>query len=86
MTWNPPRRFDVVHTGLDYVPAARRRDLVERILGLFLVPGGRLVLRAERVVDPGDALREMGFAPGGTITAVHPRSGVLRRTAWLAAP
>src|SRR4030095_1527399 len=28
MTWSPPRRFDVVHTGLDYVPAARRRDLV----------------------------------------------------------
>ena len=86
MTWSPPRRFDVVHTGLDYVPAARRRDLVERILGLFLVPGGRLVLRAERVVDPADELRAIGLTPAGTIAAVHPRSGILRRTAWLAAP
>ena len=58
ITWSPPRRFDVVHTGLDSVPAARRRDLVERILGAFLVPGGRLVLRAERVTDPADELRD----------------------------
>jgi SAM-dependent methyltransferase len=85
MTWNPPQRFDVVHTGLDYVPAARRRDLVERILGLFLVPGGRLVLRAERVVHPGDELRALGITPGGTLEAVHPRTGELRRTAWVAA-
>src|SRR6185436_16393758 len=52
MTWSPPRRFDVVHTGLDYVPPARRRELVERILGTFLSPRGRLVLRAERLTDP----------------------------------
>ncbi len=85
MTWSPPRRFDVAHTGLDSVPAARRRDLVERILGLFLVPGGRLVLRAERQRDPGDELRAMGFVCH-PLEAVHPRSGVVRRTSWLAAP
>ena len=86
MTWSPPRRFDVVHTGLDYVPPARRRELVERILGAFLVPGGRLVLRAERLTDPADELRALGFTPGGTTEAVHPRSGEVRRTAWLVAP
>jgi len=85
MTWSPPRRFDVVHTGLDYVPVARRRDLVERILGEYLVPGGRLVLRAERERDPGDELRAMGFVCH-TLEAVHPRSGAVRRTAWVAAP
>lgn len=82
MTWSPPRRFDVVHTGLDYVPAARRRDLVERILGELVVPGGRLVLRAERVRDPGDELRAMGFECH-PLEAVHPRSGALRRTSWV---
>jgi SAM-dependent methyltransferase len=86
MTWTPPRRFDVVHAGLDSVPRPRRRELVERILGLFLAPGGKLVLRAERSSDPADELRSIGFTPGGTIEAVHPRSGEKRRTAWLATP
>ena len=84
MTWSPPRRFDVVHTGLDYVPPARQRDLVERILRVFLVPAGRMVLRAERTRDPGDELRAMGFECH-PLEAVHPRSAELRRTSWLAA-
>ena len=29
----PPRRFDVVRTGLDYVPTPRRDELVEHLLG-----------------------------------------------------
>jgi SAM-dependent methyltransferase len=82
MTWIPARRFDVVHTGLDYVPAARRRDLVERILGLFLVPGGRLVLRAERSRDPGDELCAMG-RQCHPLEAVHPVTGVMRRSVWV---
>jgi SAM-dependent methyltransferase len=84
MTWDPPRRFDAVHAGLDHVPPARRRDLVGRILGRLLVPGGRLVLRAERARDPGDELRAMGFECHA-LEAVHPRSGELRRTSWVAA-
>src|ERR671915_499848 len=31
--WTPPRRFDVIRTGLDYVPPPRRRELVEHLLG-----------------------------------------------------
>jgi SAM-dependent methyltransferase len=30
--WIPPHRFDVVRTGLDYVPRPRRRRLVEHLL------------------------------------------------------
>jgi len=30
--WEAPRRFDVVRTGLDYVPPPRRRQLVEHLL------------------------------------------------------
>src|SRR5260221_14485281 len=47
--WTPPRRFDVVHTGIDYVPQDRQRQLLGRLLGEFVVPGGRVVLRAPRV-------------------------------------
>ena len=38
--WEPPRRFDVVRTGLDYVPAPGRRALLERLLSA----AGRVVI------------------------------------------
>jgi SAM-dependent methyltransferase len=87
--WEPPMRFDVVQAGLDEVPPPRRRELVDRILARFLVPGGKLVFRANRVgdswPDPGAQLRELGFQPDGVIEREHPVHGV-RRTAWLSAP
>jgi SAM-dependent methyltransferase len=42
--WAPPRRFDFVRTGLEYVPAGRQRDLVARLLGEVVAPGGRLII------------------------------------------
>jgi len=30
--WTPPRRFDYVRTGLDYVPRNRRADYIEHLL------------------------------------------------------
>jgi len=86
MTWRPPRRFDVVHTALDYMPVARRREHVEHVLDDFLLPGGRLVLRAARMPkgpDPADELEAVGFRPDGIVESVHPASRELRRTAWL---
>ena len=89
LTWMPPRRYDVVHTGLDYVPEPTRRELVQRIRADFLTAGGRLVLRAERVGgrehDPSAALRACGLEPSGTLQAIHPRTGAVRRTAWIGA-
>jgi hypothetical protein len=81
--WIPPRRFDVVHTGLDYVPAPRRRAYVERLLRDVVAPAGRLVLRPER----GDLVTELealGVPVGGVLERAHPRTGELRRTAWIA--
>jgi SAM-dependent methyltransferase len=42
--WTPPSRFDVVRTGLEYVPPSRGRDLVDWLLGHVVAPGGRLVV------------------------------------------
>jgi SAM-dependent methyltransferase len=89
MNWTPPRRFDIVHTALDYMPAARRAEHVNRVLNEFLVPGGYLVMRAARMPvtpDPGEELEAAGFRPDGRIEARHPRSGEIRRTAYLRAP
>jgi SAM-dependent methyltransferase len=87
--WTPPMRFDVVQAGLDEVPPARRRELVDRILERFLVPGGTLVFRANRVIEgePNivDQLRAIGLRPDGVIEAEHPTEGT-RRTVWLSAP
>lgn len=89
LEWEPPRRFDVVQLGVDEVPVPRRRELLDRVLSGFLVPGGRAVLRAGRAgsgFDPERVLGEIGVRPDGIIESAHPRTGELRRTAWIAAP
>lgn len=44
LDWLPPRRFDFVRTGLEYVPPRRQRDLVMRLLRDVIAPGGRLII------------------------------------------
>jgi hypothetical protein len=87
--WAPPRRFDLVHTGLDYVPGAQRRRLLERLLQDFLIPGGQLVLRAERVQDNTPDLvaqiTQLGFSVNRVLEAKHSGTGAIRRTVCLKA-
>ena len=87
LDWTPPRRFDLVHTALDYAPPKRQRELVERTLRDLVVPGCRVVFRAERVGDASrdvpSQLRALGFQPDGVLESVHPSTGAIRRTAWL---
>jgi Methyltransferase domain len=44
LTWEPPMRFDFVRTELVYVPEARQRALVERLLETVVAPDGRLII------------------------------------------
>ena len=44
LDWRPPRRFDFVRTGLEYVPTRRQRELVTRLLTDVVAPGGRLII------------------------------------------
>jgi hypothetical protein len=85
--WEPPRRFDLVIAGLDCAPPGAGRELVDRIVERLLEPGGRLVIRPDRVVtgvpDVPTALRELGIEPGGVLEAIHPETGALRRSAWI---
>jgi hypothetical protein len=85
----PQRRYDLVHTALDYVPPARRRESLERLLTKFLTPGGRVVLRPEcfapGAVEPAAQIEALGLTVGGLLERRHPVSGALRRSVWLGA-
>jgi SAM-dependent methyltransferase len=73
--WMPPRRFDVVRTGLEYVPPRRRPDLVAWLLDRVVAPRGRLVigkyneLVAECATEA--ALARWGFNVAGRIERPH---------------
>lgn len=66
--WTPARPFDYVRTELVYVPDELQADYVERLLGLFLRPGGKLLATEYRARDDiapaltlDSALRKQGF-------------------------
>jgi GNAT superfamily N-acetyltransferase len=83
LAWDPPSRFDVVRTELVYVPPARRREFVERLLERHVAPSGRLLVcsygssrpegpRAELLVDE---LLGFGLAIQRVDDAAHPEYG-----------
>jgi SAM-dependent methyltransferase len=85
--WRPPggRRFDVVRTGLEYVPQRRHLDLVEHLLES--VVGRRLIIGvfteeiAERFTER--ALTEAGFSVAGRSETAHSDDRVMRRLLWI---
>ncbi|MGI8722769.1 MAG: hypothetical protein ACR2JG_11130 [Geodermatophilaceae bacterium] len=90
LAWRPPRKFDVVRTGLDYVPRNRRADLVEHVLHEVLVPGGRLVVgtfNEERDLDTLESLvRSWGHAISGRTTRSHRNPELAYKAFWLEVP
>lgn len=94
-TWAPDRRFDFVRTGLEYVPERRRRELVERLLGAVVAPGGRLVIgtvneeRSEERAHPWqeDLVAGWGFRIAGHSERPHFKDArLLYRVFWIDAP
>lgn len=92
IAWAPPRRFDFVRTGLEYVPPRRQRDLVARLLRDVVTPGGRLIIgvyseeRDETRVGPSEEERvaAWSFALAGRTERPHlsdPR--LLYRVFWI---
>jgi SAM-dependent methyltransferase len=93
--WVPPRRFDFVRTGLEYVPRARRPALVAHLAANTVAPGGRLLIGPYTEERDGtragpsreDEVRAAGFAASGRFERVHPRDDrVVRRLFWLDVP
>lgn len=91
LTWTPPFRFDFVRTGLEYVPARRRADLVRHLLAAATKPGGRLIIGAwtEEVANPKTEsdLAAWGFPVSGRSEVPHPDDArLVRRVLWIDAP
>ncbi|HEU4664013.1 MAG TPA: class I SAM-dependent methyltransferase, partial [Dokdonella sp.] len=87
LDWTPPRRFDLVRTGLEYVPKRRRRDLVARLLDDVVADGGRLIVgvyseeREECATER--ELAAWGFAIAGRSERVHHDPRLAYRIVWI---
>lgn len=84
LSWDAPREFDVVRTGLGYVPPRREPELVERLLGY----GRRVVVgvfnehESERTTE--DALESWGFTVAGrSVRANRWKPGMEYRVLWI---
>lgn len=80
--WTPPHRFDVVRTGF-YVPASRRRQLVERLLSYC----DRLVIGVFNEERESRALEHQvagwGFTIAGRAERLHPHPRLAYRAFWI---
>ncbi len=87
MTWVPPRRFDVVRTGLDYVPPRRRADFVARLLDEVVAPGGRLLVGTFNEEPDRDtvaeSLRAWGYTVAGATSRVHRDPRLRYKAVWV---
>lgn len=84
LNWDFPREFTYVRTGLDYVPPARRHDLVERLLGSCerLIVGAFNEHDSERTIE--DELGSLGLAVAGRSTRASRRKpGMEYRVLWI---
>ncbi len=88
MNWSPPRRYDFVRTGLEYVPAHRRRDLVQRIIDKLVSENGRLIIGtyygARTGPDPLEQeISSWGFDVAGHASRPHGDDRLTYRVLWI---
>jgi SAM-dependent methyltransferase len=83
--WVPPRRFDYVRVGLEYVPAHRRGDLVGHLMahavGRRLIVGPYNEEVGERALE--EEMAGQGFRIEGRRDQEHPDPRVMRRLFWI---
>lgn len=85
--WLPPRRFDVVRTGLDYVPEVFREDYLRHLMSHAVAPGGRLVIgvfNEERAEDFLQAqVAGFGYRIAGRVDTPHRHPEVSYKAFWV---
>lgn len=86
-SWRPPLRFELVRTGLEYVPASRRESFVRHLLEHVVAPGGRLIVgknnenRGESAI--AESLRAWGCSEVREVRRPHVHPGVEISVVWL---
>jgi SAM-dependent methyltransferase len=87
LDWGPPTRFTYVRTNLDYVPAARRAELVQHLLDVVVARDGRLIIgvfneELDGVIE--ESVSSWGFEVAGRAERPHPdTSRLVRRAFWV---
>ena len=83
LTWEPPRRFDFVRTGLEYAPPPRRRDLVAHLLSFCdrLIIGSFNEEVERRATE--EQVASWGFRIAGRAERPHRDPRVVRRVFWI---
>nr|WP_281366614.1 class I SAM-dependent methyltransferase [Nocardioides thalensis] len=88
--WEPPMRFDMVRTGLDYVPRPDREAFVRHLVDRVVAPGGRLIIgkNNEDRDEPGiaDTVRYWGWRGVREVRRPHAHPGVEASVVWLDQP
>ena len=87
MGWEPPMRFDVVRTGMDYVPPDHRAAYLDHLVARVIQPGGRLVVgvyNEERELDTlAHEVRGFGHRIAGRASRPHRHPGVAYKAFWI---
>lgn len=91
MGWRPPFRFDFARTELEYAPPRRRPAMIERLLGEYLVPGGRLIVcsygssrhPAPKAEPVAKLLRSWGCEVAGEAVGADTNGVIITRVAWV---
>ena len=88
--WRPSRRYDYVHTLLEYVPREHQTDYLQRLLDEAVSPGGRLIVSSygsksqnQRPLDIDLHLQLLGFHTTGCGNGMEDDGWVATRTAWI---
>lgn len=88
--WQPPNRFDYVHTLLEYVPDELQPDYLKQLLHQALAYAGRLIVSSysnrtqqRQPIDVAATLQQHGFPVAGSTTSLDQDGWVLTRVAWV---
>jgi SAM-dependent methyltransferase len=85
--WSPPRRFAIVRTGLDYVPANSRPDYLAHLGAKVVAPGGRLVVGMFNEESDEDLLEQqtatLGYRIAGRTRAAHRHPALSYKAFWI---
>jgi SAM-dependent methyltransferase len=85
--WEPLQRFDMVRTGLDYVPHSDREAFVQHLFDRVVAPGGRLIIGKNNedrgMAGIADTLRSWGWSRVREVRRRHAHPQVEMTVVWV---